>query len=78
VTSACIVTRDSDFVRIAQSSSSARVVRLGIGNCSTPTLLARLDSFGTKPLSSWLQVRASSRSVKAKKKGGSLEPPFPH
>ena len=40
---ACIVTRDSDFVRLAQSSSAARVVRLRIGNCSTPTLLARLN-----------------------------------
>lgn len=40
---ACIVTRDSDFIRIAQNSAAAYVVRLRIGNCSTPTLLARLE-----------------------------------
>jgi predicted nuclease of predicted toxin-antitoxin system len=41
---ACILTRDNDFVVIARSSSDVTVIRLAIGNCSTATLLARLET----------------------------------
>lgn len=40
---ACIITRDADFIRIASAATSGRVVRLLIGNCATPVLLARLQ-----------------------------------
>jgi predicted nuclease of predicted toxin-antitoxin system len=38
-----IVTRDSDFMVLASGSATGGVVRLRIGNCSTPTLLARIE-----------------------------------
>ncbi len=41
---AFVVTRDSDFGPLAKASATAGVIRLEIGNCSTPVLLARLEA----------------------------------
>ena len=42
--SATIVTRDGDFVMLAQRNSGAKVVRLQVGNCSTAVLIARVEA----------------------------------
>lgn len=43
--SACIVTRDADFVSIAMAEGDrVSVVRLLIGNCATAVLIARLTA----------------------------------
>lgn len=42
--SATIVTRDGDFIALAQRSSGVHVVRLLVGNCSTAVLLARVEA----------------------------------
>jgi predicted nuclease of predicted toxin-antitoxin system len=39
-----IVTRDGDFIRIARQAGSGVVIRLMIGNCWTPVLIARVES----------------------------------
>ena len=41
---AFVMTRDSDFSAIAKASAGGGDVRLEIGNCSTPVLLARLEA----------------------------------
>jgi predicted nuclease of predicted toxin-antitoxin system len=39
-----IVTRDADFLTFARHDDSIAVVRLAIGNCATPVLIARLSA----------------------------------
>jgi predicted nuclease of predicted toxin-antitoxin system len=39
---AWMITRDADFLAIAARSTTGGVVRLLIGNCSAPVLLARM------------------------------------
>jgi predicted nuclease of predicted toxin-antitoxin system len=41
---AVIITRDADFVSLARAPGTVAVVRLLIGNCSTPVLIARLEA----------------------------------
>lgn len=48
---AWIITRDADFLAIAARSTTGGAVRLRIGNCSTPVLLARM-------LELWPEVEA--------------------
>jgi predicted nuclease of predicted toxin-antitoxin system len=38
-----IMTRDADFLALSRRDDSIALVRLLIGNCSTPVLLARLS-----------------------------------
>lgn len=44
-TGAHIITRDADFLDLAQSRDAVTVVRLLFGNCATAILLTRLDAF---------------------------------
>lgn len=62
IRSAFVITRDNDFMDLANASTDGGVVRLEIGNCSTPVLLARLELL-------WLEIeprlRAGDRLIAA-------------
>ena len=57
---AWIITRDADFSEIATRSTSGGVIRLRIGNCSTPVLLARISELWAEVEA---QVAASARVI---------------